>query len=56
MSAQGMRIEDERIEAVRNWPKPKSVRDIQVFLGFANFYRCFIQGFNKIAGPLTSVL
>ena len=38
VSAQGVRIEDERIEAVRNWPEPKLVRDIQVFLGFANFY------------------
>ena len=54
--AQGVEMEDERIEALRNWPEPKSVRDIQVFLGFANFYRCFIQGFSKIARPLTSML
>ena len=40
--AQGIRMEDEKIEAVRNWPEPKSVRDIQVFLGFVNFYRRFI--------------
>ena len=32
------------------------MRDIQVFLGFANFYRCFIQSFSKIAGSLTSML
>ena len=56
MSAQRVRIEDERIEVVRNWPKPKSVRDIQVLLGFANFYQRFIQRFSKIAGPLTSML
>ena len=31
-------MEDERIKAVKKLPKPKSVRDIQVFLGFANFY------------------
>ena len=31
-------MQDERIEAVRNWPEPKLVRDIWVFLGFANFY------------------
>ena len=40
--AQGIQIEDERIEEVSNWPEPKLVRDIQVFLGFANFYCCFI--------------
>ena len=56
VSAQGIRIEDKKIEAVRNWPEPKSVKDIQVFLGFANFYCCFIQGFSKIAGPITSIL
>ena len=49
-------MEDEQIEAVKNWPKPKLIRDIQVFLGFANFYRRFIQSFSKIAGPLTSML
>ena len=54
--AQGVRMEDERIEAVRNRPEPKLMRDIQVFLSFANFYRHFIQGFSKIAGPLTSML
>ena len=49
-------MEDERIKAVKNWPEPKSVYDIQVFLGFANFYWYFIQGFYKIAKPLTSIL
>ena len=38
VSAQGVQKKDERIEMVRNWTEPKSVRDIQVFLGFANFY------------------
>ena len=56
VSSQGIWMEDKRIEAVRNWPKPKSVRDIQVFIGFANFYRRFIWGFSKIAAPLTSML
>ena len=56
VSSQGIRMEDERIEAVRNWPEPKSVRDIQVFIVFANFYRRFIRGFSKIAAPLTSML
>ena len=49
-------MEDEQIEAVKNWPELTSVRDIQVFIGFANFYRRFIQGFSRIAAPLTSML
>ncbi len=56
VSAQGIRMEEERIEAVKAWVEPKSVRDIKVFLGFANFYRRFIKGFGKIAAPLTSML
>ena len=42
VSSQGIWMEDEKIEAVRNWLEPKSVRDIQVFIDFANFYRRFI--------------
>ena len=56
VSSKGIRMEDERIEAVKQWPEPQSVRDIQVFLGFANFYRRFIQGFSRIAASLTSML
>ena len=40
----------------KQWLEPKSVQDIQVFFGFANFYRRFIQGFSQIAAPLTLML
>ncbi len=56
VSHQGIRMEEERIKAVCNWPEPQSVRDIQVFLGFANFFRRFIQGFSRLAASLTSML
>ena len=36
--SQGICIEDEQIQAVRDWPERQSVQDIYVFLGFANFY------------------
>ena len=49
-------MEDERVKAINQWPEPQSVQDNQVFLGFANFYRRFIQGFSRIAAPLTSML
>ena len=49
-------MEEEQIEAVKNWPEPTLVRDIQVFIGFANFYWRFIRGFSRIAAPLTSLL
>ena len=42
VSAQGVRIKDEQIKAVKNWPEPTLVKDIQMFIGFANFYQRFI--------------
>lgn len=41
---------------IYDWFKPQSVRDIQIFSGFANFYRQFIQEFGKLVVPLTSML
>ena len=52
----GIQIEEEQIKAVCDWPKPQSVRDIQVFLGFANFYQRFIQKFSRLTTPVTSML
>ena len=52
----GISMETEQIKVVKKWPEPKSVQDIQVFLGFAYFYHWFIKGFSKITAPLTSML
>ena len=49
-------MEAEKIEVVKDWPKSQSVYNIQIFLGFANFYWQFIQGFSRIAASLTSML
>ena len=49
-------MKEKRIDAVKTWPELKLVRDIQVFIGFTNFYQRFIQGFSKIAAPLTLML
>ncbi len=49
-------MEEERIEAIRDWLELQSVRDIQVFLGFTNFYRRFIRNFSRIPAPPTSML
>ncbi len=42
ISHQGIQIEEEQIKVLNDWPEPQLVRDIQVFLGFANFYWQFI--------------
>ena len=56
VSSKTIRMEDKKIEAVKQWLEPQSIQDIQFFLGFANFYRQFIQRFNRIAAPLTLML
>jgi len=47
-----IKIEEAKVKAVLDWPVPKSVKDIQKFLGLANYYRRFIEEFAKIARPL----
>ena len=45
----------KKIEAVISWKRPSTIRDVQYFLGFANFYRIFIQNYSKIAALLTKL-
>ena len=49
-------MRDKPIEAVKNWSEPTSIRDIQMFIGFSNFYWRFIQGFSRIAALLSLML
>jgi hypothetical protein len=42
ISANGIAMDPEKIETIQDWPDPRNIRDIQSFLGFANFYRRFI--------------
>jgi hypothetical protein len=44
------------VEAVTEWKAPKSVTEIRSFLGLAGYYRRFIEGFSKIARPMTQLL
>jgi len=46
---------ERKVQEVQNWLLPQKVKDIQEFLGFANFYRQFIKGFSKTAYPLTEL-
>ena len=52
MGPEGFRMEKEKVEGVTNWPTPQCVKDIQKFLGLANYYRRFVKDFARIAKPL----
>ena len=55
-AGKGIYIDPKKVEAIRVWETPKSTRDIQSFIGFANFYRPFIPRFADLSAPLTRLI
>ncbi len=55
VSAEGVRMDTDKVQVVVNWPTPDSRKALQRFLGFANFYRWFIRNFSQLAAPLTAL-
>jgi len=56
INSEGMSMESDSISTIEDWPIPKSVRDVKVLRGFANFYRRFIRKYAKVTFPLTELL
>lgn len=52
ISDQGVATDPAKIEAVAKWPRPSQVSELRSFLGFASYYRRFVEGFAKLASPL----
>ena len=48
-------MDPEKVEAVKSWATLKTVKGVQLFLGFANYYRIFIEGFAIIAEPMVKL-
>ena len=55
VSAEGIKMSPKKVQAIQEWPVPKKIKHVQEFLGFANFYRRFIENFAAIARPLTDL-
>ena len=45
-----------KVDVVVNWPRPTDITELQSFLGMAGYYRKFLEGFSKLAPPLTKLL
>ena len=51
----GIEMDTKKIETVVNWEPLQHLKDVQTFLLFANFYRCFVLGYSSIVAPLTEL-
>jgi len=53
---EGIKMEEEKVKGVLDWPTPKEVKDMQKFLELANYYHQFIKDFAVIARPLYNMV
>ena len=52
ISAEGVATDESKIEAIKNWPTPTNITEVQSFLGFTGYYQRFIPKFVQVARPL----
>ncbi|XP_069502664.1 uncharacterized protein [Ambystoma mexicanum] len=52
---QGVQMSRSKVSAILDWPRPNTLKALQSFLGFANFYRRFIQDYSALLSPLTAL-
>ena len=56
ISAKGVSVDPQKIEVVVSWKPPKNVSEVRSFLALAGYYRKFVEGFSKVAAPLTKLI
>ena len=56
ITTEGVKMDSAKVSTIVKWPTLMNVKDVQSFLGFANFYQRFIYGYSKLASPLTCLI
>ena len=51
-----VKMDERKVQTILDWPPPCKVVELQSFLGLANYYRKFVQGYSKKVTPLTDLL
>lgn len=55
VSREGVKTDPEKVESLKTWPRPQTLKELQSFLGFTGYYRRFVKDYSKIVKPLTSL-
>ena len=55
ISEEGIDVDPEKVEAIREWSAPRTVAEFRSFMGLEGYYRRFIEGFSKLSHPITSL-
>ena len=56
LSGSGVAMDNTKLVAVKEWPKPVNLKQLKGFLGLIGYYRRFVKGYASLASPLTDLL
>lgn len=54
-AGESITVDPAKVKTIMEWQAPTTVKGVRSFLGFANFYRCFVKGFSELVGPLVAL-
>ena len=55
ISGEGICVDPEKVKAIMEWPMPKNAHEVRSLMGLAGYYQRFVEGFSKIAKPITTL-